>query len=668
QGGALPPHYADKLFCIDPLHHKIVLSDIQPAGSTFRTTDIEDVLTSEDTSFRPVAITVGPDGAIYVCDFYEQFIAHGQHYQGQIDPTSGRIYRVRAKDAGPLAPFNLATESSTELIQLFGHPNRWFRQTARRVLIDRHRPEDIAPLKRELAGPNADLALEALWTLHGLKAIDADAVSTVRNSQNATLQSWLARLIGEDVAQAESFANSLSSSTGSAEADLRLAAASRNLPLDAALTTLKNIVNQEAYASDTMLPLVAWWAFEARVEEAPQAVIDALLAVSNAPLVQNHLLPNLMRRFAATGARQDLIYCAQLLDRVPTAQHRKALMGGFDLAMAGKTSVTLPDRFVEVMSKHGVGGSIMLNVRRGDVDAVNEALKLIANPKAKPIERLQLIATFGQVDQPRAIPVLLKIATSKQDAQARKAALAALMRYDDPSIAPAVLRGFGAMSEEIRAAALNLLTSRASGSLALLGAYDAGRIDPIAIGQPVIDKLRLHNSPPVKQLVDKLFPQSGTARKPSQLEFARVKSILDEGVGRPYEGKAVYMQSCGACHTLFHHGSDIGPSLTTYQRTDLDTMLFSIVDPSAEIREGYQMRLITTSDGRSLSGFLTDQSPDTLSLRGLDGQDIAVSRGQITSDTPLPGSLMPPGLLAPLTDEQLRDLFAYLMSAQPMTK
>ena len=101
EGGALPAAYQGKMFCADPLHRDLVLAERSAEGSTFKTRDLRKPLSSDDISFRPVSVTVGPDGAIYVADFYEFYIAHGQHYQGQIDSTTGRIYRISGKGAAP---------------------------------------------------------------------------------------------------------------------------------------------------------------------------------------------------------------------------------------------------------------------------------------------------------------------------------------------------------------------------------------------------------------------------------------------------------------------------------------------------------------------------------------------------------------------------------------
>ena len=89
----------NKFLAADPLHQYLVLSERIRRGSTFETKDLGFPLRSKDFRFRPVYLTNAPDGSIYVADFYEHFIAHGQHYQSQIDPRTGRIYRLRSKEA-----------------------------------------------------------------------------------------------------------------------------------------------------------------------------------------------------------------------------------------------------------------------------------------------------------------------------------------------------------------------------------------------------------------------------------------------------------------------------------------------------------------------------------------------------------------------------------------
>ena len=144
-------------------------------------------------------------------------------------------------------------------------------------------------------------------------------------------------------------------------------------------------------------------------------------------------------------------------------------------------------------------------------------------------------------------------------------------------------------------------------------------------------------------------------------------STVLAGAGDPYPGKKLYMQSCGKCHTLHAVGGRIGPDLTTYKRDDVRQMLLHIVNPSAEIREGFETQIAFLNDGRVVTGFLVEQDPQTLSLRSPDGQTISLERTEIDELVKSRKSLMPEGQLKDLTEEQLRNLFAYLRSSQPLS-
>jgi len=95
-------------------------------------------------------------------------------------------------------------------------------------------------------------------------------------------------------------------------------------------------------------------------------------------------------------------------------------------------------------------------------------------------------------------------------------------------------------------------------------------------------------------------------------------------------------------------------------------MVLNIVNPNAEIREGYELYQILDLDGRVVSGFRFDQDQNVVVLRGSDGQNITIKRDDIDEMVKQPKSLMPEGLLDKLTDQQLRDLFAFLRSSQPV--
>ena len=153
-----------------------------------------------------------------------------------------------------------------------------------------------------------------------------------------------------------------------------------------------------------------------------------------------------------------------------------------------------------------------------------------------------------------------------------------------------------------------------------------------------------------------------------QKEIDRLASIIRAGAGSPAAGKKLFMNQCGKCHTLFEQGGKIGPDLTSYKRDDLDTMLLHIVNPSAEIREGYENYLVATTDGRTVSGFLADQNNQLVILRSAEGQTVTLPRDMIEEMQVTQTSIMPEGALKEYNDQQIRDLFAYLRSSQPLNE
>lgn len=130
--------------------------------------------------------------------------------------------------------------------------------------------------------------------------------------------------------------------------------------------------------------------------------------------------------------------------------------------------------------------------------------------------------------------------------------------------------------------------------------------------------------------------------------------------GRPSHGHDLFKKTCATCHSLFGEGNRIGPDLTTANRKDRDYLLVSIVDPSVQIRKEYLAYVVTTNDGRVVTGLITEQSPASITLVGPKNERTTIRRGDIEEIRESPQSLMPERLLDPLKPQELRDLFSYL--------
>jgi putative heme-binding domain-containing protein len=249
----------------------------------------------------------------------------------------------------------------------------------------------------------------------------------------------------------------------------------------------------------------------------------------------------------------------------------------------------------------------------------------------------------------------------------RKAALTSLLNYDYLKQArrwPPLHRAAG----EVQPVAQTFLTSRSAWSVAFLKLIEAGQVPVASVPGDDHGSSPRSADPAVAQLARSVLTQGAPVVRPEhQAEIARVRDAIVGGPGDPYRGEPIYLQRCGSCHQLFHKGGSIGPDLTAYQRHDLGTLLPSVIDPGAEIREGFRTHIVTTHDGRTLSGFIVIKIRHRRA-RGFDGQDLTIARKEIREFNAAPATLMPEGLLGGLDDQALRDLFAYLRISQPIRR
>jgi putative membrane-bound dehydrogenase-like protein len=681
-GGALPEQYNGRLFGVHPLGSHVVMSEVLPDRSSFKTKDVGYALQSSDTWFRPVDIQVGPDGGVYVADMYEQRIDHASHYQGRIHKESGRIYRIRGKATSPLtlgeggrrpgegSRFDLTKESPNQLLAHLSDRNKWFRQAARRELLIRG--------DKSLGGdlpvffmPNGQLGLEDLWALNISSPLADDQQSALLNHRDPYIRLWTVRLACDDGAISDELANRLADLAyrdPNVEVRSQLACSARRLPAAQSLPIVKNLAQRSEDVDDIHIPLLLWWAIEAKADKDRDAVLALFSdkAFWDQPIVSKHLSERLMRRYAASGQRKDLLTAAKLLELAPTKEHATRLMAGLEAAYEGRTIANLPVELASAMAKAGAS-SPTIRLRQGDKAAVAEALAMIADDKVDAAKRQQLVAIFGTINQPACIPVLLKVVAASRNDGLRSAALGALQSYNDPSIGSTVIGLYSELPDSVRDVAQSLVASRKSWAESFLTMIDAGKIDPKTVSEPTVRRLLLHDSQEIAQLSKKHFGElSGASPEELRMQIEKLTGVIAQAKGNPYSGHQLYNQSCGKCHTLFGQGGKIGPDLTTYKRDDLRGMLLNVVNPSAEIREGFENFVARTADGRTITGLMADQDTNVVVIRGADGQNISLARGEIEDLRASRTSLMPDGQLKAFTEQQIRDLFAYLRSTQPL--
>lgn len=673
-GGHVMPELHGKIVGVNSLQKRVQLTRFERHHSTLRTVEEPYLLTTDDERFRPVDVKSGPDAALYVADLYEPRINHVDP-RDNWDRATGRIYRIRPKEYVPAAQQDLARLSGSELVDLLGHKNRWHRETALRVLGDRKDARLIPMLKASVRKETGPLALESLWALHQVGGLDDEAALVGLEHANSHVRRWTVRLLGDRGKVSEPVAKkleALAKGEGDAEVRSQLASTAKRLPGDVALPMLAGLWAHDEDVRDPHIPLLGWWALEAKAESHRDDVIRLFADGSRwkHALVEQVILERMMQRWAMAGGEANLLACARLLESAPAAKYAARLLVGLEKGFTGRSAEALPERLrqaVHAAWKGGAGStSITLGLRMGHEPAIASALALVGDDKAERATRFACIRILGEIDVPRAVPVLLQTLRETKQSAVRQEVLAALMRYPDAAIGEAVLNLQPTKMFEgdvVRMAAFTLLASRPVWAKQLMGRVDAGKVDARGVPQEVVQKLALLKDAGVAELVRKHWGKVRTSTpQDRQREILRIAKAIKSGKSNALAGKAVYANTCGKCHKLFGVGGDVGPELTGYERSNAMYWMENVADPSAQIREEYATFIVQTTDGRTLTGIVAGQDKTTVTLKDQEGRVTKVDRLRIEDMRASPQSLMPDDQLKGLKDQEVRDLFAYLMS------
>lgn len=667
EGGLFPSSYDGSIVAPNALQNLVWHSERSADGSSFQTRDLPNFLESSDRWFRPVYSGVGPDGAIYIADWYDTRLSHVSPTDDW-HKTSGRIYRLRPTDTQPkLGSGDLSKLNSKELISLFEHPNKWVRRRASLELGWKEKVSaDTCDQLKQLVVDTG--SLEALWSLSSQEQLTHPLAAQWLKHENADVRRWVIRLLGDRRQDIPELAVA-----AAVESDVRvrsqLAATARRLSPQLGLSIARQLLQHDGDLNDPHLPLMIWWAIEAHTTDWPKIesfVMDA--QVWERPIMRQVVSSRLMRRYAASGSAPDLDHCARLVELAPTLEDRESLLVGLNQAFQGRTLPPLPKSLENALKIYrdarGQSG-VVLAVRQGAPDAVHEAMKIIRDESTDSGLRIELVKALGQVIAEPAISPILGLATGgTRNPALQRVALQALAAYDDERIPAKITRGFdGAISAEhdLRATGCRTLASRAAWAKSLLREVNQWRLKPTDVPADVVQRLRTYPDADLKAAVEKAFGRPADISSPEKIaEIQRLTQLIAQGGGDQDQGAALFAKRCANCHRLFGLGQSIGPELDNYDRNSLKFWLPALIAPSIEIREGYQSYVALTLDGRVVTGMIAAQDPRSVTIRTADTQLLILQRSDLELLRAIPTSLMPENLLEDLKDQDILNLFSYL--------
>jgi putative membrane-bound dehydrogenase-like protein len=686
QGDAYPKEYQDQYIAGNLLSNAVYWHKMTPKGSTFTAEHGGDLLISNDTWFRPVDCFQGPDGSVYVADWYDKRAAHLDPIDNW-DKTNGRVYKIEYHGERPgvsrwhRAGFNLREKTSAELVELLKHPNKWWRNEARRLLAERQDKSVVPQLKKQALEEKGLLALESLWALYVIDGLDDETAMKLLSHPNEHVRAWAVRLIADrrlptwpDVREA---LFKLAETEKSLIVLSQLACSAKYQGFAAGQGITGGLLYRDDVASDPFLPLLIWWAVEAHF----QKYADEGFYGYGREATKHPFRLAIIERFARKGAATNWDHIWSLLltnndapEDTSLADVNRAVMAGIDAGLNTKPEEYTRTRLISVLKQLDPESRAdplhtRLLVRLGDEDAHASVLKKVVDPKIADADKVKLIQLLGQVRRTESLPVLMGLFRESKSDAVRGAALAAAQSYGDPKVADELVAAFPKLAGALRQQALGILLSRPATTLTVLRQVDDKKLDPKSIPNEQLRPVLDFKNEEIEKLVIKHWGKIGAATPGEKMaRIAWLNAELNRGTSDATKGKELFKKNCAVCHTLFGEGEKIGPDLTTADRKNRTYMLTHIVDPSLYIRPEFMSYNITTLDNRRLTGLVSDATDASVTLNNYIENKIVktvVSKKDIEEMLPSAVSLMPEKLLDTLQYQEVRDLFAYLGSDPP---
>ncbi len=686
-------------FVCEPTGHLVHIDWLAPQGSGFVARDGWNILASDDEWTAPVCAEVGPDGALWVIDWYNYIVQHnptpkgfdtgkgGAYVTPLRDKTHGRIYRIVYKGAKPSPQVDFAKADEKTLITTLSHENMWQRLTAQRLLVERGKTDVVPELAAVVKdGKSAAGAFHALWTMHGLRAMAA--------AEGPAFDAAKAGLANADLGVRRAALAVMPRTAEGAAAILAaksLADADATVRLEALLALSEMPASKEAAAAVTAAVLDPKnagdpWIPSALIAAAARNDMDFLLTATVAEpskgaestysqtirVVAEHLA-----RQAPDGAAPKLL--AALKSAYPAAV--EPLLAGLAAGWPADKKPALDDAaqadFAALAVKLPPSGLLQLAAlakRWGQEKAMgaltgklrDAALKRVADDKLPDAARLaaahDLVSLGGDEQSLKA--VLDQI--GPQSGPALTAGLFdVLADSTSDAVGSAVAKRWAQLTPAGRGTAVDLLLKRPAWANALLDAVEKGGVDPADLSVEQAQRLSRYPDDAISTRAKKLLASGGGLPNPDRQKVVDAFLPAAKRHGDAARGLKVFEQNCAKCHRHGDLGANIGPDLTGMAVRERGDLAIDILDPNRSVEGNYRQYTILTKDGRVLTGLLMSETQTTVELMDSQAKKHDVLREDIDEFKATKLSLMPEGfeklseddLLAVLEFLTIRDKF-----------
>jgi putative membrane-bound dehydrogenase-like protein len=694
-----PPEYWNRTaFVCEPTGHLVATFVIRPDGAGFRSKNSWNLFASNDEWTAPIMAEVGPDGNVWVLDWYNYIVQHnptpegfktgrGAAYESELrDKKHGRIYRVVGRGSSDPTkvgwkPTSLTKATPEQLVEALKSDNMFWRRHAQRLLVERGN-SDIAPKLAKLLDYQyvdsrglSTTVIHGLWTLHGLGAFtDAELVNTALKHPSAAVKLTAV----QSMPRSKDLPLQLLTSGVPSRPDLaamgflamadapknensaRFAAATLQVPDNWSDRWLLDAVTAAAARQEELFLIH----FMQQEEGRP---IDDLRPLQRVSIVAEHFarggradtVGNLVGKLSSAPSRTAEAVLEGLARGWPkdkpvklTADEEKALLAAFEKGTPNSRSrlVTLANRWGnEKLAAHAA------EIAKTFLAAIEDESK---SDKERGEAATQLI-TFRKSDAEAAGQLLEQI-TPRTSPELASALVEAVRQSESPAVGAAIVDKLGVLTPAVKQAAMKTLLSRSEWTANLLDAVEKGTILPGELSLDQKQALATHPSRQISARAKTLLAKSGGLPNADRQKVLDELLPLTKKTGDAKAGKVVFTKTCAKCHQHSGEGTKVGPDLTGMAVHPKAELLTQIIDPSRSVEGNFRVYTIATSDGLVINGLLASESKTAIEIIDTEGKKQTILREDIEKLIQSTKSLMPEGFEKQVNQQEITDLLEFL--------
>ena len=604
-------------------------------------------LTTTDSWFHPIALSHGPDGAIWITDFYREIIedysAIPRYLQQQYGLTNGadrgRIWRLVAEERKPTAAIDMSRLSPQELVAEIASGNFWQRQTAQRLLTE-SRMKDIAADLEALSRQSNEPAvvITAMHTLSGLGKVGSDLLVALLSHRNAGVRRCALQI-------AELYLNDSSEVLNAA-----LLLADDSQPI----VRLQLALSLGAVADERVMPVLLRLSREDGADSWMSTAILSGLARRS-----GEMLTRLLREPAELGQATAMLepLCSAIAARRDPSELSQLLV---------QVAAT-HDENLQVVCLNGIQSAFRESATVAVDDTAKQSVKLLATShnaevrsRGRSLVRLLRLETSaertGRLDLARK-----QLQDVSLSAGIRSAAVDELSAEEEVSVALDLLQVLPSATPVLRQSILDAIFSHHGRIPALLDTLEAKTFPATALSAVQRGLLLADKDPEIRSRAEELLT---TDDDTAALEAFPIYSAALENRRDVTHGYQVFQKTCGVCHQAHGTGIAVGPDLSSeFQRAE-ETIIKDILAPSQTISAGYMTYAVLTNTGRVFTGLLASESPTSITLKQQEGKQQVILRNEIDEMKVSAVSMMPADLIVTLQPQDVADVIAWLRQPQ----